>query len=94
MEWRDLCRNKEAKQGIFAHDPDEGERHMENKRTHFLPTFQQLMLMGLPTDAAYHNADCLELGPRDFHPCMRRLGHGRKVNHESIIDADQRMPGE
>eukprot|EP00973_Karenia_brevis_P002871 389726-Karenia_brevis.AAC.1 len=25
MEWRELCRNKEAKQGIFAHDREEGE---------------------------------------------------------------------
>eukprot|EP00973_Karenia_brevis_P076502 10627959-Karenia_brevis.AAC.1 len=50
--------------------------------------------MGLPTDAAYHNADCLELAPRDYHPCMRRMAHGRKVNHESIMDVGQRAPGE
>eukprot|EP00973_Karenia_brevis_P073809 10259089-Karenia_brevis.AAC.1 len=25
---------------------------------------------------------------------MRRQGHGRRVVHESIIDADQRMTGE
>eukprot|EP00973_Karenia_brevis_P037478 5170291-Karenia_brevis.AAC.1 len=34
------------------------------------------------------------MGPRDYHPCTRRMGHGKRVNHESIIDPSQRMPGE
>eukprot|EP00973_Karenia_brevis_P037134 5118940-Karenia_brevis.AAC.1 len=67
---------------------------MENKRKQFLPTFQSLMLIGVPPDAAYHSSDCLELAPRDYHPCMRRMGHGRKVNHESIMDESRRAPGE
>eukprot|EP00973_Karenia_brevis_P058095 8088438-Karenia_brevis.AAC.1 len=31
MEWRNLCRDKEANRGIFAHDKDEGLRYMENR---------------------------------------------------------------
>eukprot|EP00973_Karenia_brevis_P025697 3544626-Karenia_brevis.AAC.1 len=81
MEWRNLCRDKEADRGIFAHNKEEGLRYMENRRNQFLPIFQQLMLMGLPDDAAYHPSDCLELAARDFHPCMRRMAHGRRVVH-------------
>eukprot|EP00973_Karenia_brevis_P030570 4216443-Karenia_brevis.AAC.1 len=94
MAWRDLCRNRQAAQGIFAYDSEEGERYMENKRLQFLPTFEQLMLLGLPAGVEYHNAECLVLGPRDFHPCVRRQSHGRKFVHESIIDRDQMMRGD
>eukprot|EP00973_Karenia_brevis_P041759 5779918-Karenia_brevis.AAC.1 len=67
MEWRDLCWSRQSGSGIFAHDPEEGERYMENRRLQLLPTFEQLMLLGLPVGVEYHNADCLALGPRDFH---------------------------
>eukprot|EP00973_Karenia_brevis_P053944 7492536-Karenia_brevis.AAC.1 len=93
-EWWELCRNREAKSDIFAYDPESGEKYMENKRIRLLPTFQTLMLMGLPMDAAYNSSDCLELAARDYHPCTRRMGHGRKLNHESIIDDSKRAPGE
>eukprot|EP00973_Karenia_brevis_P064265 8929572-Karenia_brevis.AAC.1 len=68
MEWRDLCWCRQSGSGIFAHDPAEGEKFMENRRLQLLPTFETLMLLGLPARVEYHNADCLALGPRGFHP--------------------------
>eukprot|EP00973_Karenia_brevis_P041684 5768405-Karenia_brevis.AAC.1 len=48
MEWTDLCLCRQTGSGIFAHDPAEGEKYMENRRLQILPTFETLMLLGLP----------------------------------------------
>eukprot|EP00973_Karenia_brevis_P065391 9085396-Karenia_brevis.AAC.1 len=68
MEGMDLCEGKRDGTGPFAHNPEEAEKYMEDRRLHLVPVVETLILLALPENVEYHNGDCMKLCPRDFHP--------------------------
>eukprot|EP00973_Karenia_brevis_P062851 8739482-Karenia_brevis.AAC.1 len=63
MEWKDLCESKQNLTGSFAHDPEEAEKYMNNRRLQLAPRFEVLIQLSLPDDVEYHNPDCMGFCP-------------------------------